>query len=90
MTADPIGGPFFTAAFLAAPIWRRTKCRRGRIGGVEMPAYDLQAETIGGGRKGGPTLAKFAEKKLEKNRQKDWAGGRVGARARAGVRTSVP
>ena len=48
MAALPIGGSRIGGAELAAPKWRRTKCRRGRIGGVEMAAYDLAAETIGG------------------------------------------
>ena len=48
LAALPIGGPRIVGAELAAPKWRRTKWRRGRIGGAEMAAYELAAGTIGG------------------------------------------
>ena len=71
MAADPIGGPILTAAYLAAPKWRRTKGRRGRIGGVEMAAYDLAAETIGGAEKTAPNWRRAemaAKQKYNKRR----------------------
>ena len=72
MAADPIGGPILTAAYLAAPKWRRTKGRRGRIGGVEMAAYDLAAETIGGAELTAPNWrrAEMAARKRKRKKKR--------------------
>ena len=75
MAARPIDGPRIGGADLAAPNWRRTKCRRGRIGGVEMAAYDLAAETIGGAEKTAPnwqSAEMAAQQKYNKRRKQKY------------------